>query len=155
MDCSLPGSTVHGILQARITGGGCHFLLQAIFLTQEWNPGLLLCRQILYRLSYEGSPSHILIQLLKNIRLWKNEWTIITENNINECHKPNVQQKRPDTEEYMMCDSFLRDSSNSEAYKKVFRGDSGFVFWIGSRVHLRHENSFSCVFMHRIFVVRE
>ena len=28
MDCSLPGSSVHGILQARITGVGCHSLLQ-------------------------------------------------------------------------------------------------------------------------------
>ena len=34
---------------------GCHFLLQRIFLTQESNLGLLHCRQILYRLSYEGS----------------------------------------------------------------------------------------------------
>ena len=38
------------------TGVGCHFLLQGIFPTQELNPGLLHCRQILYRLSYEGSP---------------------------------------------------------------------------------------------------
>ena len=30
---------------------GCHFLLQGIFLTQESNPGLLHCRQILYLLS--------------------------------------------------------------------------------------------------------
>ena len=29
MDCSLPGSSVHGIFQVRVlTGGGCHFLLQ-------------------------------------------------------------------------------------------------------------------------------
>ena len=35
------------------TGVGCHFLLQGIFLNQESNPGLLHCRQILYRLSYE------------------------------------------------------------------------------------------------------
>ena len=27
-DCSLPGSSAHGILQARITGVGCHALLQ-------------------------------------------------------------------------------------------------------------------------------
>ena len=47
MDCSLPGSSVHGILQARITGVGCHALLQGIFLTQGSNPGLLHCR-ILY-----------------------------------------------------------------------------------------------------------
>ena len=32
-------------------------LLQGIFLTQELNLGLLHCRQILYQLSYEGSPS--------------------------------------------------------------------------------------------------
>ena len=37
------------------TGVSCHFLLQRIFLTQELNSGLLHCRQILYRLSYEGS----------------------------------------------------------------------------------------------------
>ena len=56
MDCSPPGSSVHGILQAR-TGVGCHFLLQGIFPTQELNPGLLHCRQILYQLSYQGSPN--------------------------------------------------------------------------------------------------
>ena len=32
VDCSLPGSSVHGILQARILG--CHALLQGFFLTQ-------------------------------------------------------------------------------------------------------------------------
>ena len=31
-------------------------LLQRIFLTQESNQGLLHCRQILYQLSYQGSP---------------------------------------------------------------------------------------------------
>ena len=41
MDCSLPGSSVHGILQARITGVCCHFLLQGIFPTRGSNPGLL------------------------------------------------------------------------------------------------------------------
>ena len=33
MDCSPPGSSVHGILQARILEC-CHFLLQGIFPTQ-------------------------------------------------------------------------------------------------------------------------
>ena len=37
LDCNLPGSSVHGIIQARISGMGCQFLLQGIFLTQEWN----------------------------------------------------------------------------------------------------------------------
>ena len=31
-------------------------LLQQIFLTQEWNRGLLHCKQILYQLRYQGSP---------------------------------------------------------------------------------------------------
>ena len=38
------------------TGVGSLFLLQWIFLTQESNQGLLHCRQILYQLSYQGSP---------------------------------------------------------------------------------------------------
>ena len=37
------------------TGVGCHFLLQGIFLIQEFDPVLLHCRQILYHLSYQGS----------------------------------------------------------------------------------------------------
>ena len=45
---SLPGSSVHGDSRGKNTGVGCHFLLQGIFLTQELNPGLLHCRQILY-----------------------------------------------------------------------------------------------------------
>ena len=38
------------------TGVGSLSLLQRIFPTQESNWGLLHCRQILYQLSYEGSP---------------------------------------------------------------------------------------------------
>ena len=41
MDCSPPGSSVHGISQERIPGVGCHFLLQGIFPTQGSNPHLL------------------------------------------------------------------------------------------------------------------
>ena len=42
------------------TGMGCHSLLQGIFPIQGSNPGLLHCRQILYYLSHQGSPSHAL-----------------------------------------------------------------------------------------------
>ena len=42
MDCDPPTSSVHGISQAKNTGGGCHFLLQGIFLTQESNLRLLV-----------------------------------------------------------------------------------------------------------------
>ena len=38
------------------TGVGSLSLLQGIFLAQESNQGLLHCRQILYQLSYQGSP---------------------------------------------------------------------------------------------------
>ena len=37
------------------TGVGSLSLLQGIFPTQGWNPGLPLCRQILYQLSHQGS----------------------------------------------------------------------------------------------------
>ena len=39
------------------TGVGYHFLLQGIFPTQELNPGLLHCRQILHSLSHRVSSS--------------------------------------------------------------------------------------------------
>ena len=55
MGRSLLVSSVHGESLGKNTGVGCQFLLQGIFLTQELNPGLLHCRQILYQLSYEGS----------------------------------------------------------------------------------------------------
>ena len=45
MDCSPWKSPVQN------AGVGSLFLLQGIFLTQGLNPGLLLCRQILYCLS--------------------------------------------------------------------------------------------------------
>ena len=38
------------------TGVVSHFFLRGIFLTQGSNLGLLHCRQILYHLSYQGSP---------------------------------------------------------------------------------------------------
>ena len=65
VDCSPPGSSVHGILQARIhTGVGCHALLQGIFLSQGLNPGLLHSRLIHYHLSHQGSP-RLFIHLLQ------------------------------------------------------------------------------------------
>ena len=60
IDCSLPGSSVHGIFQARGTGVACHCLLQGIFLTQGSNPGLPHCRQTLYRLSHQAVYRHTL-----------------------------------------------------------------------------------------------
>ena len=65
MDCSLPGSSVPGILQTRILRFCfcfCHAPLQEIFPTQGLNPGLLNCRQILYRLSHQRSPFNSSVQ---------------------------------------------------------------------------------------------
>ena len=58
MNCRLTPSPLQaplcmGILQARV---GCHALLQGIFPTQGLNPGLPHCKQILHRLSHQGSP---------------------------------------------------------------------------------------------------
>ena len=55
MDCSLPGFSVHGILQARILEWVAIPFSRGIFPTQGSNPGLPHCRQILYHLSYQGS----------------------------------------------------------------------------------------------------
>ena len=56
MDCSPPGTSVHGDSPVKNTGADCHTLLQGIFPTQGSNPGLPHCRQILYHLSHQGSP---------------------------------------------------------------------------------------------------
>ena len=47
MDCSLPGSSLHGILQARVLEWDVIFLLQVIFPTQGSNPGIPHSRQML------------------------------------------------------------------------------------------------------------
>ena len=66
MDCSLPGSSINGDSPSKNTGVGCHFLLQGIFLTQELNPGLPHCRQILHCLSHQeaqiiGNPTKLIL----------------------------------------------------------------------------------------------
>ena len=58
----------HGLQPARLLcpwdspgkNRGCHALLQGIFPTHGSTPGLLYCRQILYRLSYLGSRESLL-----------------------------------------------------------------------------------------------
>ena len=57
MNCSTPGSSVHGDSPGKNIGEGCHSLLQGIFPTQGLNPGLPHCRWILYHLSHQGSPN--------------------------------------------------------------------------------------------------
>ena len=57
IDCSPPGSSVHGILDMN-TGVDYHALLQGIFPTQALNPRLLLGRQILYHCVMQEAPNH-------------------------------------------------------------------------------------------------
>ena len=56
LGCSPLGSSFHGDSLGKNTGVDCHALLQGIFPTQGWNPGLPHCRLILYRLRHQGSP---------------------------------------------------------------------------------------------------
>ena len=67
MDYSLPGSSVHGIFQAKILLG-CHALLQGIFPTQGSNLSLLLLLHWQVNtlpLSHPGSPMSGMSTLIK------------------------------------------------------------------------------------------
>ena len=66
MDCSLPGSSVHEILQARILEWVAISFSREIFLTHGSNPGLQHCRQTLYTLSHQGT--YIPIKI--HINIW-------------------------------------------------------------------------------------
>ena len=61
MDCSTPGSSVHGDSPSKSPGMGCHALLHWIFPTQGLNPDLPHCRQIVYCLRHQGLYSISLI----------------------------------------------------------------------------------------------
>ena len=55
VNCSLPGSSIHGDSPGKNTGVGYHALPQGVFPTQGSNPGLLHCRWILYWATREAS----------------------------------------------------------------------------------------------------
>ena len=55
MDYSLPGSSVHVTLQARILKWVAVLSSREILPTQGSNPGLLHCRRILFQLSHQES----------------------------------------------------------------------------------------------------
>ena len=62
MHCSLPGSSIHGILQVRILEWVAISFSRGSSPPRNQTHGLLNCRQILYRLSYEGSPMSTILQ---------------------------------------------------------------------------------------------
>ena len=77
MDCSPPGSSVHGDSPSKSIGVGCHALLQGIFPTQASNSGLLHCKWILYCLSYQESPRILkwVVYPFSRESSWLRNWT--------------------------------------------------------------------------------
>ena len=77
MDCSLPGSSVHGDSPSKNTGVGCHALLHRIFPTQGSNPGLLHCTWILYHWSHQESPRILdwVASSFSRGSSWSRNWT--------------------------------------------------------------------------------
>ena len=78
-------------------GVGSLSLLQQIFLTQEWNWGLLPCRWILYQLSFQGSPIQWIASLNhpKDWRIWDSLCACEELNGPNQgwCHQISVLQR--------------------------------------------------------------
>ena len=70
MDSSLPGSSVHGIFQARILEWVCHFLLQRIFPTPRDRTRVSHCRQMLYILATREVHTHPCQGLCSSHSLW-------------------------------------------------------------------------------------
>ena len=58
MDCSPPGSSIYGILQARVLEWVVISFSRGSSLTQRSNPGLPHSRQMLYPLSHQGVKPH-------------------------------------------------------------------------------------------------
>ena len=77
MDCSPSSSFVHGDSSGWKTGVDCHDLLQGIFLTQELNPGLPYCRQSLYCVSNQRSPTDSLCLLQGNFPIQELNWGLL------------------------------------------------------------------------------
>ena len=64
MNCRLPGSPVPKASPGKNAGVGCHALLQGLFPIWGLNPDLPYCRQILYCLSYKGSPTTAMVGIV-------------------------------------------------------------------------------------------
>ena len=64
MDCSLPGSSVHGNSPEKNTGVDCHALLQGILVTQGSNRHLSVSctgRQVIHHGCHLGGPDHLYV----------------------------------------------------------------------------------------------
>ena len=74
MDCSPPGSSVHGDSLGKNAGVGWHAFLQAIFPSQGLNPGLPHYGQILYHLIHQGS-----LRILEQVAYHSSRGNFLTE----------------------------------------------------------------------------
>ena len=74
MDCSLPGSSAHGIFQAIVLEWIAISFSRGIFPTQGSNWGLPHCRQILYLLSHQGSPINMSALIKGDAHLNSRSW---------------------------------------------------------------------------------
>ena len=101
MDCNAPGTSVRGILQARI--------LQWVtipFFRGSLNPHLLHCKQILYCLSHQGSlvfSSNARFFWMKRKQMWRkdhdsqvNRWPVFinTTDSVSCCAQPQASARR-------------------------------------------------------------
>ena len=80
MDCSPPGTSVHGNSPGRNAEVGCHALFQGLFQAQGSKPGLLHCRRILYQLSHQGSPGILerVAYPFSRVSSWPRNWTRVS-----------------------------------------------------------------------------
>ena len=74
MDCSLPGSSIRGISQARILEWVCQFLLQGIFPAQGLNLHLLHWQEGSLPLSHQESPSLLKMPPIPRNRILRFDW---------------------------------------------------------------------------------
>ena len=81
MDCSPPGSSVHGNSPGKNISVGCHALLQRIFPTQGSNPVLPHCRLILKPAEPQGKPKKTgvgsLSLLQQTFPTWEFDWGLL------------------------------------------------------------------------------
>ena len=107
MDCSLPGSSVHGILQARILEWIAISYSRGSFQPRDWtHVSSISCtgRQIHYQLCHLGSPTYWCFAIWKNISSYPScflsqIWVIYKSSisiwqKVNNCKMP-VQNKGP------------------------------------------------------------
>ena len=73
MDCIPPGSSVHGILQARILEWVAISFSGGSSQPRDQTQVSCICRQTLYQLSYEGSTKKNYIPILKINEVWRKD----------------------------------------------------------------------------------